>query len=82
MRWWDKEGNLLLTGEERATLAEERATLAERERDRATERAEKAERSQREAISRLSNIGLNPEQIAEALNLSLEEVKAIAKTQL
>ncbi|MEA5469234.1 hypothetical protein [Spirulina sp. 06S082] len=42
------------------------------------ERAEKAGRSQRKAVSRLSNMRLNPEQIAEALNLSLEEVKAIA----
>ncbi len=88
LRWWDREGNLLLTGEERAALAEEyaalaeeRATIAERERASATERAEKAERSQLEAISRLANMGLNSEQIAEALNLSLEEVEAIAFTQ-
>lgn len=70
LRWWDNQGNLLLTGEERATTAE-------LERDRATERAEQAERSQREAIARLANMGLNSEQIAEALNLPIEEVRAI-----
>ncbi len=67
LRWWDNEGNLLLTGEERAALAEERA--------------EKAERSQREAISRLANMGLNAEQIAEVLNVSLAEVKAIVRIE-
>ncbi|MDJ1170852.1 Uma2 family endonuclease [Roseofilum sp. BLCC_M154] len=70
LRWWDNQGNLLLTGEERAAVAE-------LERDRATERAEQAERSQREAIARLANMGLNSEQIAEALNLSIEDVRAI-----
>ena len=59
-----------------------RAIVAERERDRATERAEKAERSQRDAISRLADMGLNSEQIAEALNLSLAEVKAIANERI
>ncbi|MDJ1170851.1 Uma2 family endonuclease [Roseofilum sp. BLCC_M154] len=95
LRWWDNQGNLLLTGEERAALAEERvtlvqqerdratqeATLAQQERDRATERAEQAEQNQREAISRLANMGLNSAQIAEALNLSVEEVRAIANIE-
>ncbi|MGD1900792.1 MAG: Uma2 family endonuclease [Geitlerinemataceae cyanobacterium] len=57
LRWWDSDGNLLLTG---------------------TERAEKAERSQREAVSRLLEMGLSREQIAKALGLSLAEVEAIA----
>lgn len=29
LRWWDLEGNLLLTGSKRATLAEQRAESAE-----------------------------------------------------
>ena len=70
LRWWDNQGSLLLTGEERAAVAE-------LERDRATERAEQAERSQRESVARLANMGLNSEQIAEALNLPIEEVRAI-----
>lgn len=60
LRWWDIEGNLLLTGAERASLAEE-ALSAEA-------------RSRRAAIPRLLAMGLNTEQVAEALGLSLEEV--------
>ena len=57
-------------------------SYSERERDRATERAEKAKRSQRDAISRLADMGLNSERIAEALNLSLAEVKAISNERV
>ncbi|MGB0563735.1 MAG: Uma2 family endonuclease [Spirulinaceae cyanobacterium] len=91
MRWWDQEGNLLLTGEERAEIAEERAAMAQQERDRAnqqtmiaqqerdraTERAQQAERSQRDAVARLASLGLTAEQIAQALSLTLAEVAAI-----
>lgn len=62
LRWWDVEGNLLLTGSERA----------ERER----ERAERAERAQLDAIPRLQKLGLTVEQIAEALDLSVEVVES------
>ncbi|MBP0016047.1 MAG: Uma2 family endonuclease [Cyanobacteria bacterium SBLK] len=40
-----------------------------------TERAERAERSQREAIPKLRGMGLSAAQIAEALGMSLEEVR-------
>ncbi|NEP15010.1 MAG: Uma2 family endonuclease [Symploca sp. SIO2C1] len=68
LRWWDKEGNLLLTGWERTELECTRA-------ERAESRAENAERSQRDAIPRLLAMGLSAEQVAEALGLTVEEVR-------
>jgi Uma2 family endonuclease len=38
LRWWDNEGNLLLTGHERADLAEYRADLAEQKAAKLAER--------------------------------------------
>ena len=85
LRWWDAEGNLLLTGWEQTELErvhrERERERAERERERA-ERAEEqvqlltAEmRSRQEAVPRLLAMGLTVEQIAEALNLTVAEVQ-------
>ncbi|MEC4991187.1 MAG: Uma2 family endonuclease [Oscillatoria sp. PMC 1068.18] len=74
LRWWDAQGNLLLTGSEQATLERERA---EQERERAEqerERANRLEQTQREAIPKLLTMGLSVEQVAEALNLSVADV--------
>mgnify|MGYP003563236482 CR=1 FL=1 len=60
LRWWNSEGNLLLTGTERASLAE-KALSAEAQ-------------ARRDAIPRLLAMGLNTEQVAEALGLSVDEV--------
>jgi Uma2 family endonuclease len=68
MRWWDAEGNLLLTGHElaeveadRAAREAERAELeagrAEREADRANREAERAER----LAAQLRALGIEPE---------------------
>jgi Uma2 family endonuclease len=65
LRWWDREGNLLLTGHEQA----------QRER----ERAEQLEKAQLEAIPRLQQLGLTVEQIAEALSLSVIRVQEVLK---
>ena len=70
LRWWDEQGNLLLIGDERAELERERA---EQER----QRAQSAEQAQREAIPRLLAMGLSVEQVAEALSLSVEEVRQV-----
>ncbi|CBN59251.1 MULTISPECIES: Uma2 family endonuclease [Kamptonema] len=67
LRWWDSEGNLLLTGAERAAVEQERAAVAE-------EALSAEARSRRAAIPRLLAMGLNTEQVAEALSLSVEEV--------
>jgi Uma2 family endonuclease len=64
LRWWDEQGNLLLIGDERA----------EQER----QRAESAEQAQRDAIPRLLAMGLSVEQVAEALSLSVEEVRQVS----
>ena len=61
LRWWDSEGNLLLTGTELASLAEQ-ALSAEAQ-------------ARRDAIPRLLAMGLNTQQVAEALGLSVEEVR-------
>lgn len=62
LRWWDAQGNLLLTGSEQAVLERERAN--------------RLEQTQREAIPKLLAMGLNVEQVAEALNLSVEDVRS------
>lgn len=74
LRWWDREGNLLLIGSESAEIERERAEI---ERERATierERAEIAEKAQQDAIPRLLGLGLSVEQVASALSLSVEQV--------
>ena len=71
LRWWDEQGHLLLIGDERAELEHSRA---EQER----QRAESAEQAQRDAIARLLAMGLSVEQVAEALSLSVEEVRQVS----
>ncbi|MGF1480948.1 MAG: Uma2 family endonuclease [Cyanophyceae cyanobacterium] len=72
LRWWDEQGRLLLIGDERAEQERQRA---EQER----QRAENAEQARMSAVSRLLGMGLSTAQVAEALNLSLEEVEMIDK---
>ncbi|HIK11364.1 MAG TPA: Uma2 family endonuclease [Oscillatoriaceae cyanobacterium M33_DOE_052] len=103
LRWWDSEGNLLLTGWEQTELerlrVEQERQRAEQERQRAFNaersleaeaqarreaeaRAQDAQRSleaeaqaRREAIRRLLAMGLTPEQVAEALGLTVAQVR-------
>ncbi len=75
LRWWDSDGNLLLTGSERAKLerlhAEQERQRAEQER----QRADRAEQNQQAAIQKLLALGLTVEQVASSLSLSVEEVQ-------
>lgn len=78
LRWWDEEGNLLLTGAERAELAQQREESERQRAESERQRADRAERSQRESIPRLLGMGLTPEQVAEALNLTVEQVREMS----
>ena len=75
LRWWDEEGNLLLIGDERAELERLRGEQ-QRERAESAEQARQAEfQARRDAIPRLLGMGLSAEQVAQALSLSVEEVR-------
>jgi hypothetical protein len=54
LRWWDLQGNLLLTGEERAEQEHQRA---EQERQRAEQERQRADR----LIAQLRSLGVEPE---------------------
>lgn len=72
LRWWDEAGALLLWSAEQAEQERQRAEQAEilLEQER-----QQAEQKRRGAITKLANLGLTVEQIAEALSLSVEEVR-------
>lgn len=75
LRWWDEQGNLLLIGDERAELERSRAEQERQRAEQEQQRAQSAEQAQRDAIPRLLAMGLSVEQVAEALSLSVEEVR-------
>jgi hypothetical protein len=54
LRWWDSQGNLLLTGSEQVEIER---TLVEQER----ERAEQAERKVTQLAERLRAMGIDPD---------------------
>ena len=68
LRWWDKDGNLLLTGHERAELeagrAEREQKLAQQERERA-EREQKLAQQQRERAEREQKLAQQERERAE-----------------
>ncbi|GAB4294266.1 MAG: hypothetical protein Fur0025_30850 [Oscillatoriaceae cyanobacterium] len=82
LRWWDTDGNLLLTGAERteverarADQAEQQAQAAQEQAQAAQEQAEKLLQAQRNAIARLLGMGLTIEEVATTLSLTPEEVR-------
>ena len=77
LRWWNPEGQLLLWGEE---LTEQERQKAEQERQKAEQERQKAEQIQRKAVSKLSELGLSVEQIAETLDISVEEAARFSKS--
>ena len=56
LRWWDNQGNLLLTGEERAELAE---SQLEQQRQQTQQEQQRAER----LAERLRELGVNPDEV-------------------
>jgi len=56
LRWWDSEGNLLLTGDERAKIERQRAERAELELQQERQRAERL-------AELLRSRGINPEEL-------------------
>jgi Uma2 family endonuclease len=56
LRWWDAEGNLLLTGEERAEQEKQRA-------DQADQRADQADRRAARLAAELRRLGINPDDL-------------------
>ncbi|MFB2897655.1 hypothetical protein ACE1CI_32460 [Aerosakkonemataceae cyanobacterium BLCC-F50] len=57
LRWCDRQGNILLTGDERSRQAEQRASEAEH-------RASEAERRTQILAEQLRNLGINPDTIS------------------
>ncbi len=77
LRWWDNEGNLLLTGSEQARL-EGLHTEQERQRAEAErQRVDRAEQTQQNAIPQRLAMGLTVKQVAQGLSLSVEEVQRL-----
>lgn len=77
LRWWDEQGNLLLIGDERAQLERSRTEQERQRAEQERQRAESAEQARRDAIPRLLAMNLSIEQVAEALGLSVEEVRDV-----
>ncbi|MEQ8385324.1 MAG: Uma2 family endonuclease [Coleofasciculus sp. A1-SPW-01] len=77
LRWWDSEGNLLLTGSERAEQERQRAEQERQRAEQERQRAEQAEIARREAIPKLFAMGLTANQIAEALGLPIENINSM-----
>jgi len=78
LRWWDEQGNLLLIGDERAELERQRAEQERQRAEQERQRAESVEQARRDAIPRLLAMGLSLEQVAEALSLTVEEVRQVS----
>lgn len=63
LRWVDAEGNLLPTGEERATTAEARAQTAEAEVDAERRRAKSEKRRADRLARKLRELGIDPDSL-------------------
>jgi Uma2 family endonuclease len=63
LRWWDLDGNLLLTGEERATIEQNRAEKADLRAAAAERRSESAERRSAMLALKLRELGIDPEEL-------------------
>ena len=78
LRWWDLEGNLLLTGAERAEIEKQRAEEANQRAESEKQRADNIEQSIKDSVPKLLDMGLTVEQVAQALSLSIEVVRDLS----
>jgi Uma2 family endonuclease len=60
LRWWDLEGNLLLTGSDRADLEQQRAETAEQHTYLEKQRADTAEQRLAELEAKMRSLGIDP----------------------
>jgi Uma2 family endonuclease len=65
LRWCDRQGQILLTGDEQAKQAQRQVKQAQ----------DRAEQIQRAAIAQLLTLGMSQEQIAQTLGLTLADVQ-------
>jgi hypothetical protein len=56
LRWWDNQGNLLLTGEERAEQERQQKEAAQQQAEQERQRAERL-------AERLRQMGINPDEV-------------------
>ena len=81
LRFYDGSGNLVLLPQEAQKLrADAEQQRADHEAQRADHEAQRADQERQErlsAVSRLLEMGLSTEQVAQALSLSVEQVEAI-----
>jgi hypothetical protein len=59
LRWWDLDGNLLLTGSDRADLAQRRAETAEQRTYLEKQRADTAEQKLAELEAKMRSLGID-----------------------
>ncbi len=82
LRWWDSEGNLLLTGTERAEVEKARGDRFANQAEQERQRAEQERQARRNAIPQLLATGMSVEQVAQILSLTVEEVRKISNRHL
>ena len=63
LRWCDIDGNVILTGAERAKLADRRADNSDRRAEDSDRRADNAEAKAQRLADRLRELGLNPDEL-------------------
>ncbi|MGF1482599.1 MAG: Uma2 family endonuclease [Cyanophyceae cyanobacterium] len=79
LRFYDREGHVVLLPEEaqqqRADAEQQRADAEQQRADTEQQRADAERQARLDAIPQLLEMGLSAEQVAQALDLSVEEVK-------